>query len=98
MAWVKTNASRQSLARLGHVPCHVARACSLGETARAALRETFATLTEIVHAYRDGTRYGIGMDPDDGLVRAGIPGQQLTWMDARVNGREITPRSVGLTL
>jgi predicted glycogen debranching enzyme len=57
-----------------------------------ALRGVFAVLTEIVHAYRDGTRYGIGMDPHDGLVRAGVPGQQLTWMDARVAGREITPR------
>jgi glycogen debranching enzyme len=28
----------------------------------------------------------------DGLLRAGTPGQQLTWMDARVDGREITPR------
>jgi predicted glycogen debranching enzyme len=58
----------------------------------AALRDAFAVLTEIVHAYRDGTRYGIAMDPADGLVRAGIPGQQLTWMDARVAGQEITPR------
>jgi 4-alpha-glucanotransferase len=28
----------------------------------------------------------------DGLVSAGEPGQQLTWMDAKVNGRVITPR------
>src|SRR5262249_19786068 len=28
----------------------------------------------------------------DGLLAAGEPGYQLTWMDARVDGREITPR------
>jgi len=31
-------------------------------------------------------------DPDDGLLRAGTPGVQVTWMDARVDGRVITPR------
>jgi predicted glycogen debranching enzyme len=45
----------------------------------------------IVDGYSRGTRYGIRMD-DDGLLAAGEPGQQLTWMDARVGGREITPR------
>jgi glycogen debranching enzyme len=28
----------------------------------------------------------------DGLIAAGVPGQQLTWMDARAGGREVTPR------
>ena len=28
----------------------------------------------------------------DGLLYAGEPGQQLTWMDARVNGWVVTPR------
>ena len=45
----------------------------------------------IVGGYARGTRYGIRMD-DDGLLAAGQPGQQLTWMDARVANREITPR------
>jgi predicted glycogen debranching enzyme len=52
----------------------------------------FPLLCEIIDAYRDGTRYGIGMDAGDGLIHAGIEGQQLTWMDARVDGHEITPR------
>jgi predicted glycogen debranching enzyme len=56
------------------------------------LERMFPTLLSIIHAYRDGTRYGIAMDPSDGLIRAGVPGQQLTWMDARVDGREVTPR------
>jgi 4-alpha-glucanotransferase len=58
----------------------------------AALARVFRTLSEIVAAYRDGTRFGIARDPSDGLIRAGVPGQQLTWMDARANGVEVTPR------
>ncbi len=46
----------------------------------------------IVRGHQDGTRHGIGVDPEDGLLRAGAPGQQLTWMDARSEGREVTPR------
>ncbi|MEP6821389.1 MAG: amylo-alpha-1,6-glucosidase [Chthoniobacterales bacterium] len=45
----------------------------------------------ILTGYHGGTRFGICGD-DDGLLRAGEPGYQLTWMDARVDGREITPR------
>jgi 4-alpha-glucanotransferase len=59
---------------------------------RAALARVFPTLRAIIAAYRDGTRFGIGRDPRDGLIRAGVPGQQLTWMDARANGVEVTPR------
>jgi predicted glycogen debranching enzyme len=40
-----------------------------------------------------GTRYGIGTDPADGLLRAGEPGVQLTWMDAKVGDWVVTPRS-----
>ena len=45
----------------------------------------------ILDGYSRGTRFGIRAD-DDGLLAAGMPGIQLTWMDARVDGREITPR------
>jgi predicted glycogen debranching enzyme len=45
----------------------------------------------ILSGYAAGTRYGIRAT-SDGLLAAGVPGQQLTWMDARVDGREITPR------
>lgn len=58
----------------------------------AALTRVYPALAGIIDAYRDGTRYGIGMDPADALLRAGVPGQQLTWMDARVDGVEVTPR------
>ena len=58
----------------------------------AALRRVFPVLAEIVAWHLDGTRYGIGVDPADGLLRAGEPGVQLTWMDARVGDRVVTPR------
>jgi len=58
----------------------------------AAIEEVLPLLEEIIYAYHDGTRYGIAVDPQDGLLMAGEKGQQLTWMDARVEGREITPR------
>src|SRR5829696_7515339 len=49
-------------------------------------------LTEIVDLHLGGTRYGIGADPADGLLRAGEPGVQLTWMDAKVGDWVVTPR------
>ncbi len=45
----------------------------------------------VLSAYARGTRHGIRMD-EDGLLACGEPGVQLTWMDARVDGRVITPR------
>jgi predicted glycogen debranching enzyme len=45
----------------------------------------------ILEGYARGTRHGIRLD-GDGLLAAGEPGWQLTWMDARVDGREVTPR------
>jgi predicted glycogen debranching enzyme len=39
-----------------------------------------------------GTRYTIHVDPADGLLYAGEPGVQLTWMDAKVGGWVVTPR------
>ena len=41
--------------------------------------------------YSRGTRYGIRADTD-GLLAAGVPGVQLTWMDAKVGKRVVTPR------
>ena len=57
-----------------------------------ALDEFFPMLRAIVDAYEAGTRYGIHVDPADGLVAAGEPGVQLTWMDAKVGDRVVTPR------
>ena len=56
------------------------------------LLEDFPVLQEIVAWHVAGTRYGIGMDPRDGLLRAGEPGLQLTWMDAKIDDWVVTPR------
>jgi glycogen debranching enzyme len=58
----------------------------------AAARRVFPVLHSIIDRYQRGTRYGIEVDPTDGLVRAGRPGIQLTWMDARVGDWVVTPR------
>jgi len=58
----------------------------------ALLKELFPVLEDIVGWHRSGTRYGIGEDAADGLLRAGEPGVQLTWMDAKVGDWVVTPR------
>jgi predicted glycogen debranching enzyme len=45
----------------------------------------------ILSGYSAGTRFRIKVD-EDGLLAAGEPGVQLTWMDAKVGGQVITPR------
>jgi predicted glycogen debranching enzyme len=47
---------------------------------------------EIVDYHLRGTRFGIKVDPADGLLRQGEPGYQLTWMDAKVGDWVVTPR------
>ncbi len=47
----------------------------------------------IVDHHVAGTRFGIRVDPDDGLLTQGAEGWALTWMDARVDGRPVTPRA-----
>jgi predicted glycogen debranching enzyme len=56
------------------------------------LRALFPAMSEIVAKYREGTRYGIHVDPGDGLLFAGEDGVQLTWMDAKVGDWVVTPR------
>jgi len=56
------------------------------------LKTLFPVLEEIVRWHRAGTRYGIKEDPADGLLAAGEPGVQLTWMDAKVGEWVVTPR------
>jgi predicted glycogen debranching enzyme len=55
---------------------------------RLALR---VAVDAVLDGYARGTRYAIGAD-SDGLIRAGVPGVQLTWMDAKVDGWVVTPR------
>jgi predicted glycogen debranching enzyme len=56
------------------------------------LEELFPKLTDIIDWYCRGTRYNIHCDRDDGLIYAGTPGVQLTWMDAKVDNWVVTPR------
>src|SRR6516165_4994030 len=58
----------------------------------AALREVFPVLREIVDWHVRGTRFRIGMDDSDGLLHAGEPGVQITWMDAKIGDWVVTPR------
>ncbi|MET0341895.1 MAG: amylo-alpha-1,6-glucosidase [Polyangiales bacterium] len=59
---------------------------------RALLAELAPSLRAIADAHLVGTRYGIGVDPADGLLRQGEAGYQLTWMDAKLADRVVTPR------
>lgn len=67
-----------------------AHADATGDT--ELLSELWPVLKDIIDWHRKGTRYSIKVDPADGLLAGGEPGVQLTWMDAIVDGRVITPR------
>jgi predicted glycogen debranching enzyme len=56
------------------------------------LAELLPVMSDILAWHERGTRFGIGMDPTDRLLRAGVPGVQLTWMDAKVGDWVVTPR------
>ncbi len=55
------------------------------------LRVLLPAVEEIIAWHRRGTRHNIRVDAD-GLLSAGEEGVNLTWMDAKVHGRVITPR------
>jgi predicted glycogen debranching enzyme len=59
---------------------------------RLTLTLLYPALERIIEAHVRGTRFGIGVDPADGLLRQGAPGYQLTWMDAKVDDWVVTPR------
>lgn len=60
----------------------------VGDDDRARL---VAAIESILNGYAAGTRFGIRQD-DDGLLACGVPGVQLTWMDAKVGDWVVTPR------
>jgi predicted glycogen debranching enzyme len=73
---------------------HATLEAGVGET---LLIEIYPRLKEVIDWHMRGTRFGIGVDAEDGLLRAGEispEGQatQLTWMDARLGNEAITPR------
>lgn len=51
----------------------------------ALIAELFPVLADIIQWHQRGTRHGIHLDAD-GLLYAGEPNVQLTWMDAKVAG------------
>jgi predicted glycogen debranching enzyme len=59
---------------------------------RSTLRQLLPKLKSIVDHHVAGTRFGIRVDPEDGLVTQGQEGYQLTWMDAKVDDWVVTPR------
>ncbi len=58
----------------------------------ATLHLLLPKLKDIIAHHVAGTRFGIGMDPADSLLREGAEGYQLTWMDAKVGDWVVTPR------
>src|SRR6185295_14095940 len=59
---------------------------------RGTLKQLLPKLKDIVHHHVRGTRFGIGVDHADGLLRQGADGYQLTWMDAKMGDWVVTPR------
>ena len=61
-------------------------------TDRFTLRILLPKLLEIIDHHLRGTRFGIAVDPEDGLLRQGKSGYALTWMDAKMGDWVVTPR------
>jgi predicted glycogen debranching enzyme len=59
---------------------------------RETLTFLLPKLKDIIDHHVEGTRFGIGVDPRDGLLKQGADGYQLTWMDAKVGDWVVTPR------
>lgn len=59
---------------------------------QAALARVFPVLQDIIEWHCKGTRFCIALDTGDGLLRAGEPCVQLTWMDAKLGDWVVTPR------
>lgn len=56
------------------------------------LQTVLPVVQDIVDHHLRGTRFGIHIDPTDGLLAQGEEGYQLTWMDAKVGDWVVTPR------
>ncbi|HEX4167649.1 MAG TPA: amylo-alpha-1,6-glucosidase [Bryobacteraceae bacterium] len=59
---------------------------------RHLMKQLLPYFIDIVKHHMDGTRFNIHVDPQDGLLVQGVPGLQLTWMDAKVDDWVVTPR------
>lgn len=72
-----------------HACCEYVRAS--GDKATFT-RDLLPACLAVVRAYREGTHFGIRMDPEDALIMSGDHTTQLTWMDAKRDGVVFTPR------
>lgn len=77
---------------LARVLAHSDDAASGALDQERLLSDLYPVLRRIVAHHLRGTRHHIHVDPDDGLLYAGEPGVQLTWMDAKVGDWVVTPR------
>ena len=77
-------------AALWYIEAWRAYAAATHET--ASLKRVFPVLEEIMDWHIKGARYQINVDTADGLLYAGEPGIQITWMDAKVGDYVVTPR------
>src|SRR6185369_15184103 len=59
---------------------------------RVTLQSLLPKMVDIIDHHIKGTRFGIHVDPSDGLLSQGAEGYQLTWMDAKVGDWVVTPR------
>jgi len=58
----------------------------------ATMKRLQQAVEAILTGYTQGTRFNIKASAEDGLLCAGVPGMQLTWMDAKVGDWVVTPR------
>ncbi|HEU4731033.1 MAG TPA: amylo-alpha-1,6-glucosidase [Kofleriaceae bacterium] len=59
---------------------------------RRTLAKLLPVLVDVIDHHLRGTRFGIHVDPEDGLLTQGAEGYQLTWMDAKAGDWVVTPR------
>ncbi|MFH0894162.1 MAG: amylo-alpha-1,6-glucosidase [Bacteroidota bacterium] len=59
-------------------------------------KEYHRKIKQILDGYRHGTHFDIHMTPEC-LIYCGVPGTSVTWMDAVVAGKPVTPR-IGLPI
>ncbi|HEX5047063.1 MAG TPA: amylo-alpha-1,6-glucosidase [Gammaproteobacteria bacterium] len=59
---------------------------------RVLLAALLPRLVDVAGRHVAGTRFGIAVDSDDGLLEQGAEGYQLTWMNAKVDDWVVTPR------
>ena len=57
-----------------------------------SLHKIYPILQRIIISYLKGTRHGIKLDHDDGLIYCGEAKTALTWMNAKIDDEIITPR------